>query len=386
MGSIKTRERLRRALGRSAPKLGVVLGGLAVLLAVAGGTGSRVRLVTINDSEGRTETVVTAARRLGVILRQAGVEPVGWEDEFEVNNSATSRRISVVRAHEVDLTADGKTLDLITTGKTVAEILAESGVALGADDEVEPALDAEAEDGMKITVRRVRYEEYTVQEFRPMETEYELSSLFYRSQDTEMLMGIGSDGEDLVTYRDRYVDGKWESKTEIGRETVTEMVPQVVKVYGERVPVSAFAGPEVVDGVPVEGVAASYTAQRSTGYSASPTAKGAAGTGLCYGTVAVNPNVIPYGSLMYIESADGQFVYGYAYASDTGTAMMTGHAFVDLFYDTYQEAVQSAVIAVNVYVLDEETAAKYAEENAEILQWQEEGAAARRAAQAVDAR
>ena len=89
---------------------------------------------------------------------------------------------------------------------------------------------------------------------------------------------------------------------------------------------------------------------------------------MTYGTVAVNPNVIPYGSLMYITYADGRFVYGYAYAADTGTAMMTGSAFIDLYYETYSESVDNAVIAVNVYVLDSDTAAKYKEENDAILE------------------
>ncbi len=140
------------------------------------------------------------------------------------------------------------------------------------------------------------------------------------------------------------------------------------KHYDDQAPVSSFVGPEIVDGKPCEGIAATYTAQRSTGYSASPTAKGSSGRRLTYGTVAVNPNVIPYGSLMYITSADGRFVYGYAYAADTGTAMMTGSAFIDLYYETYSESVDNAVIAVNVYVLDSDTAAKYKEENDAILE------------------
>ena len=127
-------------------------------------------------------------------------------------------------------------------------------------------------------------------------------------------------------------------------------------------------GPEVEDGVPVEGVAAVYTSQRATAYSASGTAKGASGRRLTYGTVAINPSIIPYGSLMYITSDDGKFVYGYAYAADTGAAMMTGHAFIDLYYETYDESVDNAVIPVTVYVLDDETAAKYKEQNDAILE------------------
>ena len=44
-------------------------------------------------------------------------------------------------------------------------------------------------------------------------------------------------------------------------------------------------------------------------------------------------------------------VYGYAIAPDTGSAMQQGHALVDLFYDTFDEAYLSAVQSVNVYIL-----------------------------------
>ena len=228
---------------------------------------------------------------------------------------------------------------------------------------MEPALDTPLQDGDTITIRRVTFEDYTVEETVPIETEYQYSSLYYRDTDYEQTLQAGSEGLDRVQYRDVYVDGEWTETRELGRETITAMEPAILKCYGEGAPVSIFTGPEVVDGVPSEGVAEVYTGQRSTGYSASLTAKGASGQRLTYGTVAVNPNVIPYGTLLYITSDDGRFVYGYAYAADTGTAMMTGHAFIDLYYETYDEAVANAVIPVTVYVIDEETAARYEETN-----------------------
>ena len=87
----------------------------------------------------------------------------------------------------------------------------------------------------------------------------------------------------------------------------------------------------------------------ATGYS-SKSGKGASGLGLYYGTVAVNPNVIPYGTKMYIVSEDGRFVYGWAIATDTGTAMMEYPNYIDLFYETYTESVLNGRIAVNVYL------------------------------------
>ena len=70
------------------------------------------------------------------------------------------------------------------------------------------------------------------------------------------------------------------------------------------------------------------------------------------GHVAVNPNVIPYGSKLYITSADGSFVYGYAIAADTGTGLMNGVVDIDLFYETYLESCLNGVRYLNVYVLE----------------------------------
>ena len=217
-------------------------------------------------------------------------------------------------------------------------------------------------------MQRVTYNEYTVDEVVPTEIEEIPTSLFYRKQSKVMTLEEGHDGQDTVVYREKWIDGEWAETNEVGRVNEAEMVPTVQKIYGEQAPVSGFVGPDVVDGVPVEGVAATYTGQRATGYSASATAKGASGRRLTYGTVAINPGVIPYGSLLYITSDDGKFVYGYAYAADTGTALVQGKAFIDLYYETYEESVENAVIPVTVYVLDDETAARYKEQNDAILE------------------
>ena len=89
---------------------------------------------------------------------------------------------------------------------------------------------------------------------------------------------------------------------------------------------------------------------KATGYY-SKTGKGSSGLGLGYGTVAVDPDVIPYGTKLYITSTDGKFVYGYAVATDTGIAVQKGQILVDLFYETYAESVINGAIQVNVYVV-----------------------------------
>lgn len=343
----------------------VSLGALAGCVAF---TGSQLHVVKITDTHGAQGMAITSAHDIKTLMQQAGIEAPDTEDELEITEDAGLDQIHILRAYTVPVTVDGGVQEVVVTGGTVGDALAEAGIPLGPDDWIEPALDTPAQENTMVTIQRVRYEEYTQDEVIPTETQYVETSLFYRKQSKEQLVQQGSDGLCSVSYRETYVDGELTDTTETNRETVIEMVPTIIKHYDEQAPVSSFVGPEIVDGKPCEGIAATYTAQRSTGYSASPTAKGSSGRRLTYGTVAVNPNVIPYGSLMYITSADGRFVYGYAYAADTGTAMMTGSAFIDLYYETYSESVDNAVIAVNVYVLDSDTAAKYKEENDAILE------------------
>jgi 3D (Asp-Asp-Asp) domain-containing protein len=62
------------------------------------------------------------------------------------------------------------------------------------------------------------------------------------------------------------------------------------------------------------------------------------------GLVAVDPDVIPLGTRLYIQG------YGYAVADDTGGAIKGNR--LDLAFDTHYEAIQFGVRNVKVYILD----------------------------------
>ena len=102
------------------------------------------------------------------------------------------------------------------------------------------------------------------------------------------------------------------------------------------------------------GKAVSYSAVyhgSGTAYYAPAGSLTASGSEVYVGGVAVNPDIIPYGTKLYIVADDG-FVYGYATAIDTGGALYDGSAIVDVFYFTYDECVQFGRRDVSVYVLD----------------------------------
>ena len=361
--SLKTREHIRRRLAVALPKWGALAAGALALGLTIAFTSQALHFVVVSDTHGGSVRILTASSSEETLLSLTDTPPLGENDKIVWSQNADGRLMQVLRAYTVPVTADGQTRDVITTGATAAELLAQLGLTYDDNDILTPAADETVTEGSSLTLQRVEYVDYTEDVVIPSQRQEVPTSLFYRDHDETMILQEGSDGLDTVTWRDVYIDGTWTEKQELDRVTQVGMVPTVVKVYGEQAPVSSFVGPEIVDGVPSEGVVETYTGQRSTGYSASSTAKGASGQRLTYGTVAVNPNIIPYGTLMYITSDDGSFVYGYAYAADTGTAMMEGHAFVDLYYQTYQESVESAVVPVTVYIIDDDVASRYEEQN-----------------------
>ena len=366
--SLKTREHIRRRLAVALPKWGALAAGALALGLTIAFTSQALHFVVVSDTHGGSVRILTASSSEETLLSLTDTPPLGANDKIVWSQNADGRLMQVLRAYTVPVTADGQTRDVITTGATAAELLAQLGLTYDDNDILTPAADETVTEGSSLTLQRVEYVDYTEDVVIPSQRQEVPTSLFYRDHDETMMLQEGSDGLDTVTWRDVYIDGTWTEKQELDRVTQVGMVPTVVKVYGEQAPVSSFVGPEIVDGVPSEGVVETYTGQRSTGYSASSTAKGASGQRLTYGTVAVNPNIIPYGTLMYITSDDGSFVYGYAYAADTGTAMMEGHAFVDLYYQTYQESVESAVVPVTVYIIDDDVASRYEEQNDAIRQ------------------
>ena len=87
------------------------------------------------------------------------------------------------------------------------------------------------------------------------------------------------------------------------------------------------------------------------GYNLGSKAMGASGQGLSAGYVAVHPGEIPYGTKLYITSADNSFVYGFAIAADTGLGLLGNQIDVDLYYDTYLESCLHGKRNVNIYIL-----------------------------------
>ncbi len=317
------------------------------------------------DYRGQEFTVECTEGTVADAVKKAGITLTGAEEISPALTTplAPNMEITVSAQCGATVTIGGETETLSVTSGTVEDLLSDMGVVLSEDDVVYPSLTDIVYDGIEIVVQRVEYKE---------ETTVEAVAYGYVSEETSgMLTGTskikqyGIDGEKVVVSKNKYVDGVL-AETEIISEEVTIEPVDQIKLIGTGVPKtqsgssssSSSSGSSVSNKAgtftDASGNTVSYTKKltgSSTAYYAAEGAITATGVPVYYGGVAVNPDVIPYGSKLYIVSSDGSMVYGYATAVDTGGALMSGYVLVDVFYPTYNQCVNWGRRNVTVYVL-----------------------------------
>ena len=325
---------------------------------------------SVNSETGETAIYLTSAHEVTVLADGKAVTATVYEGETvadaleacgvavtanDIVSVPTSAAVSsdmlvnIERKSGVTLKADGVTKKIVTGEETVQSLLVSEGITLGEDDIVSPSLTTELTDDMEIVVGRVTYEEVTADEAIPFtETVTKDSSL---PRGVTKVDVQGKDGVQTVTRRNMLVDGVVTESTILASEVVSEPVTQVVR-EGTKDPngwatiesdgtVYDANGNQVVYKKLLSGRCSAYTGGGIT----------ATGAPAAFGRVAVNPNVIPYGTKLFICSPDGKVVYGYAIASDTGGACMRNSIIADLYYDTLSECYQIGVRTMNVYIL-----------------------------------
>lgn len=305
--------------------------------------------VTICDTDSTPITVKTNGASVQKVLdRQGIVLNDGDKTNVALNESASNNSvIEIYRAMPVKVTVGGVTNEYRTTKKLVSDVLAEVGVAASEED-VTPRMTDVVEAGDEIVVSTEDSQIVTVSEkiaYNTVEIENP-----YLAPGERVVTQYGSDGEKEITYKIFYRDG-----AEVSRERINEVV-------------LADAQDEVVEYSPQEEFeVGKIPASRPTNYSRVETFTATAydasvedngpwagvtstGMPMGYGVIAVDPRVIPYGTKMYIESVDGEYVYGYAIAGDCGGAIKGNR--VDLFYWSKAQCNQFGRRAVNIYFLD----------------------------------
>ena len=145
----------------------------------------------------------------------------------------------------------------------------------------------------------------------------------------------GRSGELEKTYLVTYTDGEETDRELVETETLKKKKDKIIS-YGTKI---AFGKPEGLKYVK------KYDKVRAVSYYFSGNPRGSYGLPCEFGTVAVDPKLIPLGSLLYIEG------YGYAIANDVGSAIK-GKT-VDLYMEKYEQCLLWGARWTTVYVIDE---------------------------------
>lgn len=312
--------------------------------------------VYITDN-GITRELMTSETDVYAILRSASYQ-LGTNDKvsYEAAGSNTAY-ITIHRAFDVTVNVDGEAITVALIDGTVGDVLDKAGVTPGEYDELSCALTDKAYEGMEITVTRISYVTREDTSEIAYDTVYKDNSNL--AVGTQTVVTAGVPGTRVTTVREKYVDGVLDEQELIGDEVTAEPVTEVIeRGTALAVPYSKMDDPEAL--TLVNGIPAQYSrviSGKSTAYTAARGAYTASGRIAEIGTCAVNPNVIPYGSKLYIVSQDGSKVYGYAVAADTGIALMDGTIAIDLYFgstqDHYYDSCAWGAVQVDIYVLEE---------------------------------
>lgn len=305
--------------------------------------------ITINNG-GKSQLVHLAKGTVADALKKADITLTDDEISVPAPDSEITKdtEINIYKTKTVSVTADGKTKEVKLALVNVYDALNFAGYEVDDDDIISTSHNEDVENIYSVTIKRVTYKTESSKEKIAYDT------VKKNSDDVELgetkVKTEGKDGEKIVTREVKYIDGEKTSDKVVAEKTIKKPVDEVILVGTKGAATSGGAG-TFTDS---NGATVAYS-QVLTGSGTAYTAPAGAGTAtgvLAYhGGVAVNPNIIPYGSKLYIVSTDGSFVYGYATAVDTGGALMDGSAIVDCFYNTYDECVNFGRRDVNVYVL-----------------------------------
>jgi uncharacterized protein YabE (DUF348 family) len=282
--------------------------------------------LTVSDS-GVAVAILSTAPTVGEALLDAGLHVyIGDSVLPDLGNPLLpGMTVYILRAVPVEIEADSRVVRTRTRGATVADALAEEGIALMGMDYSEPAPDTPISDGLKIVVVRLR-QTFSVEQ-EPIAYSMVWQPDASLEIDQRRLLRPGEDGLRKRRIRTIIRDGV-EVQNDIMDDWVSLEPKDQVFAYGTQIVIRQMDTPygPIEYWRKVRVLATSYTAATS-GKTRDHPEYGItfAGWTARKGIVAVDPTVILLRTKMYVPG------YGLADVGDTGGAIKGRR--IDLCYD-----------------------------------------------------
>jgi len=197
------------------------------------------RLLTVTV-DGKTKEFWTTSTTVSGALSELGIR--ADSAKLSVSRSQPLGRLglvmSVTTPKNVTVSVDGKTLKATTTSATVADLLSELKVTVGANDRVIPAMTTPlTANGLNVVVGRVTQKTVTTTEAIAFGTQQRSDATLYSG--TTNTLTAGKAGSRIVNHLQTWVNGKLESDKIASSHVVTAPVAAVVAAGTKSRPVQS---------------------------------------------------------------------------------------------------------------------------------------------------
>lgn len=314
----------------------LALAVISLTMAVGTAAGAHLPRYVVVRTDAGSLTVRTYGTTVAEAMRDGRIEirPQDRTVPALSTRLAGGMTIRIRRAVPVLLIVGGQKRWVLTAARTAGQVLSEAGVRVRPRDRVHPALGTVLRPGARLRVVRI--------ETRVVSRAESLPYARITSPDPVLPRGVihvasaGRPGLQIRRVAVTTADGVVVARKTV--DTVTLRPPQDLIIHVGTRPLIAsrgeFAGKEFIY---VE--ATGYAPWHGRGVDGTTSTGMKAG----YGVVAVDPELIPLRSLLYIDG------YGRAIAGDVGSAIKGRR--IDLGFNTVREAYRFGRRVVRVYIL-----------------------------------
>lgn len=291
------------------------------------------------------QTVSTKVATVGALLEENGYrQSKRTQTNLPLDAEITdSMEVVVQTRNTVHLSLFGKEAQIDTDQKTVKEFLAAQGIEISENDILSPATDTKIHDGISIAIDRLTETVAEEEINTPFESITQETDELYEGETRIAQEGI--DGVHVIRTKTTKHNGQMlPVKTEeiVMQEVQNEIVEVGTAVYVEE-PVYTESASESHYEESSYSSSGDWMTFKATAYDPSVGDTTRMGTPARLGVIAVDPSVIPLGSIVEVEG------YGTFSAEDTGGAI-NGNI-IDIFVSSYEEAINFGVRTVRVRIV-----------------------------------
>jgi uncharacterized protein YabE (DUF348 family) len=306
--------------------------------------------------DGSPIKLVTYQQTFDLALKNADIY-IAAKDKVdkELNSKIVQNDIiTIIRAINIKVFVDDKELIISSAEKDIELMLKAESITLGPTDKISPSVKTNLSANMDVIITRVKTKTIKEKESIAFKTVTKTDKDILKS--ISKVSQTGVKGEKTITIEITYEDGKEVSRKVI-KETVVKKPKNKIIVKGTKSPapapvtISRGSTAKVISAKPTN-ITRRTLRVKSTAYWAfnginkSYTSSGrlAVRNPNGFSTIAVDPRIIPLGTRLYVEG------YGNAIAADTGSSVKGNY--IDVFFNTRQEALNWGVRYLTITILD----------------------------------